>query len=91
MEKIFFARGKGRVKKMLTVHSDGHIYKMNFLILDRTNPTRSERQSGAREMRFELLNNTVEIQVGNVINPADFPMPELVKKFINFLGKDQNE
>lgn len=70
---------------MLTVYRDGEQYKMHFLILDRTNPSKSERAAGAKEQRFEVLNETFLIGLEDPIISANYPLPELVQQFIDFL------
>jgi hypothetical protein len=91
MEKIFYARGKGRVTKALTVYSDGEQYRLHFLFLDRTNPSRAERAAGAKEQRFPVLDEEFLVSQGSEINPQQYPQPELVQQFLVFLeeGKGQ--
>lgn len=84
MEKIFYVRGKGRATKALTVFSDGQQYRLNFLILGRTNPTKTERAAGEKEKRFEILNEDIFVQHDHEIIPSQFPLPELVQQFIDF-------
>jgi len=85
MEQIFYVRGKGRATKALTVFSDGQQYRLNFLILGRTNPTKAERAAGAKEKRFEILNENIFVQHDQEIIPSQFPLPELVQQFVEFL------
>lgn len=87
VDKIFYARGKGRVYKMLTVYSDGQLYRLHYLILDRTNPSKSERAAGEKERRFETLNQELYVKCGDEVDPNQFPIPELTQQFINFLKK----
>lgn len=75
---------------MLTVYSDGQQFKMHFLILDRTNPSKAERAAGAKEQRFEVLNETFFISLEDQIIPASYPLPELVQKFIDFLKEGKS-
>ncbi|MGK7247386.1 hypothetical protein ACSPAH_23045 [Buttiauxella agrestis] len=85
MEQIFYARGKGRATRALTVFTDGQQYRLDFLILGRTNPTKTERAAGAKEKRFEILNESFHVQRGQEIIPTQFPLPELVQQFVDFL------
>lgn len=84
IEPIFFTRTKGRVRKMLAVYSDGKQYKLQFTVLDRTNPTKEERAQGAKEQRFETLSQEHYVQLDDPINPDDYPLPELTREFIHF-------
>ncbi|MEC5509956.1 hypothetical protein P9911_029585 [Klebsiella oxytoca] len=87
MEKIFYSRGKGRVTKSLEVFSDGEQYKLHFLIFDRTNPSKAERAAGEKEKRFVVLDEQILVPVSGAINPADYPLPELVQQFMNFIAE----
>ncbi len=86
MEPVFFTRSKGRVRKMLAVYSDGQQYKLQFTVLDRTNPTREERTQGIKEKRFETLNEEYYVNISDVIKPDKYPLQELTLEFINFLN-----
>ncbi|ECY2550867.1 hypothetical protein F6853_21515 [Salmonella enterica] len=88
MEKIFYTRGKGRVRKSLDVYSDGEQYRFLFTTLDRTNPSKAERAAGAKENRFKTLEEEFYVEHNSVIIPAEFPQPELVQKFVDFLKGD---
>jgi DUF971 family protein len=90
MEKVFFTRSKGRVKKLLAVYSDGEHYKLQFTVLDITNPSRAERAEGIKEKRFETLSTEHCVKITDVINPNDFPLPELVTEFIKFLTGEKS-
>ncbi|MGN2498874.1 hypothetical protein [Serratia nevei] len=85
MEPIFFTRSKGRVRKMLAVYCDGQQYKLQFTVLDRTNPTREERAQGIKEKRFETLNQVHFVNLSDVIEPDDYPLPDLTQEFIDFV------
>lgn len=87
MEKIFYTRGKGRVSKSLEVYRGGDQYCLHFLIFDRTNPSRAARAAGEKEKRFIVLDKQFFVPVSNAINPADYPVPELVEQFINFIAE----
>lgn len=88
MEKIFYTRGKGRVRKSLDVYSDGDQYRFLFTTLDRTNPSKAERAAGAKEKRFKAMEEEFYVEHKAVIIPAEYPQPELVQKFIDFLKGD---
>ncbi|HCA7081486.1 TPA: hypothetical protein MX214_004699 [Citrobacter sedlakii] len=88
MEKIFYTRGKGRVRKSLDVYSDGEQYRFLFTTLDRTNPSKSERAAGAKEKRFTALEEEFYVEHTALIVPAEYPQPELVQKFVDFLTGD---
>lgn len=87
MEQIFFARGKGRATKLLTVFSDGQRYRLHFIIFGRTNPSKVERAAGEKEKRFKVLNKKIFVQHDQEIIPTQFPLPELVQQFIVFLNE----
>ncbi|WP_436883163.1 hypothetical protein [Enterobacter asburiae] len=86
MEKIFFIRGKGRVKRMLTVYSDGVQYRLHYLVLDRTSPSRADKAQGIREKRFETLNQERYIRCDEVIDLDVSPLPDLTRQFVIFLS-----
>lgn len=88
MKEIFFTRSKGRVRKMLAVYSDGQQYKLQFTVLDRTNPSREERAQGIEEKRFEVLNTSYFIPISEPIVPNAYPLPELTREFIDFLKEN---
>lgn len=88
MEQIFYTRGKGRVTKALTVWDNGSHYRLHFLALDRTNPSKAERAAGAKEKRFVTLDTNIDVPRGVLIVPSNYPLPELVKQFIDFLNED---
>lgn len=87
MKKIFEAKAGGRVRKRLDVYRDGERYRLSFLILDRTNPTKEEKAQGAKEKRFEVLNEEKFIACNDFIDPDLFPLPELMQQFINWRNK----
>lgn len=91
MEQIFYTQGKGRVLNKLTVFSDGQQYLLHFLILGRTNPTKAERAAGEKEKRFVVLEQKTYIKHYEPITPDQFPLPELVEKFVNFLKNGKND
>ncbi|WP_042857976.1 hypothetical protein [Dickeya sp. NCPPB 3274] len=85
-EKIFFARGSGRVRKMLTVFTDGQRYRLHYLVLARTNPSSVERRSGKKEVRVEELNEIYEVNGLDEINANDTPLPKLTRQFLKKMG-----
>lgn len=89
MKQIFYTQGKGRVLKKLTVFSDEQQYLLHFLVLGRTNPTKAERAAGEKEKRFEVLNQEAYIKHCEPITPEQFPLPDLVEEFINFLKNEK--
>lgn len=85
MEQIFFTRGKGRVRKLLVVYSDGQQYKLHYTILDRTNPTKEERAQGIKEKRFATLDEIYFIGCDELLDVNKYPLPELTSEFIKYL------
>lgn len=94
MKEIFFVRKKGRepqIRQMLAVYSDGKQYRLHYLELDRTDPTREERENGEEAKRFETLNQEFYLDCGAFIRPSDYPFPKLTRKFIRFLKDSDND
>jgi len=89
--EIFFAQTKGRVRKKLTVFSDGDDLLLRFLILARTNPSRAERAAGAKEKRIVVLEQTYRISHISLIDPYAYPLPELVAEFLSFREKGEKQ
>lgn len=92
MKDLFFARRRGetaRISQSLAVQSDGIQYRLRYLVLDRTNPTKAERASGTKEERIEVLNQEFFLNVGDFIRVSDFPLPKLTREFIRFLKESQ--
>lgn len=92
MKDLFFVRRRGetaRISQSLAVQSDGIKYRLQYLVLDRTNPTKAERASGAKEERIEVLNQEFFLNVGDFIRVSDFPLPKLTREFIHFLKESQ--
>ncbi|WP_233981879.1 hypothetical protein [Pectobacterium versatile] len=90
MKEIFFTRSGGRTRKILAVYSDGKQYKLNYIILYRTNPTQEEKLKGEKEKRIETLNKEYFIDCGDKILLPNYPLPELTKKFLNFLNNRES-
>jgi len=93
MDKIFYARRKGErssIRQSLTVTTDGKQYRLQFLVLDRTNPTKAERAAGAKPDRIEILNREYVINCGEFIRASDYPVPKLVREFIIFLQEPKH-
>ncbi|SHH72915.1 hypothetical protein [Pectobacterium carotovorum] len=96
MQQIFFARLPGRVRKMLTVYSDAKGYQLDYLALDRTNPSAEERAQGVKEKRFETLNKTFYLtndqRINNqLIDWSQYPFPELTQQFKTFLESTEEK
>lgn len=91
MVEIFFAQTKGRVRKKLTVFHDGDDLVLKFLILDRTNPSKSERAAGAKEKRVVVLEETFRTSLTGTIEPHRYPLPELVAEFVCFRVKGEHQ
>lgn len=92
MDEVFFVRRKGQtssIRQSLAVKTDGQQYHLNFLVLDRTNPTKEERAAGAKEKRVEILNKEFVVNCGDFIRASDYPLPKLVREFIKFLQEDE--
>lgn len=92
MNDIFFIRRKGAtsaIRQSLSVKTDGKMYYLHFLILDRTNPTKAQRAADVKAERIELLNQVYEVRCGAFIKASDFPLPKLVREFINFLQESE--
>lgn len=87
MEQIFYVRGKGRKTKALTVFRDEQHYRLHFLILGRTNPTKAEKAAGAKEKRVIELDEEVLLPRDQDIIPSQYPLPDLVQELINFLNE----
>jgi hypothetical protein len=88
MEQIFYVRTKGRVRKMLAVLTDGEQYRLEFTVIGRTEITKSERLAGVKSKNVEKLNKVFEVPCTERLDPASFPIPELVQKFISSLQKE---
>ncbi|EAA5645013.1 hypothetical protein DOF57_24575 [Salmonella enterica] len=86
MEKIFYTRGKGRVRKSLDVFSDGHQFRLLFTVLDRTNPSKADRAAGMKEKRFIAFEEEFFISHNDQIIPSKYPFPELVEAFVVYLN-----
>lgn len=99
MKELFFIRGKGvsghshklLADQMLAVYTDGAQYRLHYLILDRTDPTRAEREAGRKAERIETLNQEFFIGCNDFIRVSDFPLPKLTRKFIQFLKEREND
>ncbi|MFN2098365.1 hypothetical protein ACKVM9_002197 [Pantoea agglomerans] len=82
MEEIFYRRGTGRVKKILTVYSDGQRVKLHYLTFDRTKITREQRMNGEKEQRVKTLDEVYEFDSVETVNPARLPHRELTEGFL---------
>lgn len=98
MKELFFKRRKGESQhsplliadQLLAVYTDGKQYRLHYQILDRTDPTRAEREAGEKAKRIERLNEEYFIDCGAFIRASDYPLPKLTRDFIKFL-KEQEE
>lgn len=94
MKELFFVRSKGerpQIRQILAVYTDGKQYRLHYLVLDRTDPTRSEKSAGAKAERFETLNQEFFIDCGAFIRVSDYPLPKLTRKFLQFLKESEND
>lgn len=94
MEKIFFSKRRGKtaqIRQMLAVYTDGKKYRLHYLILDRTNPSKAEREAGEKETRSEILNQEFFINCGDFIRVSDYPLPKLTREFIQYLKEKEND
>lgn len=87
---FFLVKTGGRVRKYLAVYLEGDKYRLNYLVLGRSNPTKAERNEGAKEKRHVIFEETVVTEKNDIINAADFPIPELTAQFIDFLAGSNN-
>ncbi|EMI5646297.1 hypothetical protein ACUMKS_003719 [Proteus mirabilis] len=83
MKQIYMARTGGTVRSSLIVYSDGLKFKLHYLVLGRTNPSKTERLKGIKCKRFEILNNEFEFNNFNEINVNDLPLKELTEEFLS--------
>ncbi|EET2715135.1 hypothetical protein FJ565_004716 [Escherichia coli] len=86
MDKIFYTRGKGRVRKSLDVFSDGRQFRLLFTVLDRTNPSKADRAAGMKEKRFIVFEEEFYISHNVQVIPSKYPFPELVEEFVVYLN-----
>lgn len=82
MEEIFYRRGAGRVKTILTVYSDGQRLKLHYLTFDRTKITREQRMKGEKEKRVKTLDAVYEFDSIEAVTPALLPHKELTAAFL---------
>ncbi|PHM59519.1 hypothetical protein Xish_03662 [Xenorhabdus ishibashii] len=83
MKQIYMTRSGGSVRSILTVYSDGTKFKLHYLILGRTNPTKAEKAKGVKSQRFEILNNEFLFDSVNDINFIMLPVQKLTNRFKN--------
>lgn len=63
MDKIYHKKLGGKVRKMLTVYSDGEKLRLNFFIMDRTEPTRLEKSKGIKAKRIILMDKNFFLKI----------------------------
>lgn len=83
MKQIYMARTGGTVRSSLIVYRDGLKFKLHYLVLGRTNPSKAERLKGIKCKRFEILNNEFEFNNFNEINVNDLRLKELTEEFLS--------
>ncbi|HGJ5856155.1 hypothetical protein [Arsenophonus nasoniae] len=93
MNQIYHRKAGGKLRKMLTVYSDGEKFKLSFLIMDRTDPTRSEKAKGIKPKRIILMDkafffdNMEDLR----LNIKHMPLSEMIVDFIKIFTADKNE
>lgn len=90
MKEIFVTKRRGstaKIRQILAVYSDGEQYRLHFIVLDRTNPSKAERDAGKEAVRSETLDQEFFIGCGDFIRPSDYPLPKLVREFIQYLSE----
>ncbi|EGY28700.1 hypothetical protein Rin_00013610 [Candidatus Regiella insecticola 5.15] len=89
MDQIYHKKSGSKLRKMLTVYSDGEKFQLRFLIMDRTDPTRLEKANGIKPKRIILMDK--EFFFDNMkdlrSNIKHMPLSEMVVDFMkNFMA-----
>lgn len=92
MKEIFVTKRRGstaKIRQVLAVYSDGKQYRLHFVELDRTNPSKAAREAGEQAVRSETLNQEFFVNCGDFIRASDYPLPKLVREFLQYLKETE--
>lgn len=91
MNQIYHRKAGGKLRKMLTVYSDGEKFKLHFLIMDRTDPTRSEKAKGIKPKRIILMDKAFffDNMEDLSLNIKHMPLSDMIVDFMKNFTADK--